>query len=175
MNEQAEPLFLWRSWRVRGGRLAAQHVYDIANPWETNVFAEAGHEWCSKIYGRQHDAPTKDSPCGLYGVYHPRDVFTLYSVWGVMMCWGEIQLHAEGARVQYAQILALARGAKISQSDLFYFRRSSRYECPLVTKGGFNAYGIPSWRSVLREVRKFHGQEIYSMVRGQMKNGYRGV
>lgn len=149
-----EPLAGYRAWyAARDGRLEPLRGGPSWGPG-TNVAR------CGMIEpGRpRHKAPAPDCKCGLYAFHSPsRDPFGLLIedsafVTGGIAAWGEVELHMNGFRAEFAQVAALKAPTKGSGERLRRLRLASeRYGVPLV-----------SWRELgaaIEEVASFLPEE----------------
>ncbi|HEY2770921.1 MAG TPA: hypothetical protein VGI87_10145 [Solirubrobacteraceae bacterium] len=109
----AWPVVGFRQWRLVGGVLKSMFV---AGDW-----LEA--EQRARCYAGRHDdaeVPAKECSCGIYAYYDqvPRmaSAGTRELVAGVVVLWGQIELHATGMRAEHARLVALelpiSRGRK---------------------------------------------------------------
>lgn len=103
----------YRMWRLAGWVLAPQSVGD---PWRPGVnVAECRKReapfWPSNADGLSHPgpSPTVGCTCGLHAFHEVPDITTRTPwVCGAIAAWGDLQVHSNGFRAQYAQIVALA-------------------------------------------------------------------
>jgi hypothetical protein len=56
---------------------------------------------------RSHLVPSPECTCGLYCYYSPEGMFTHGSIGGIVTCWGRIEAHSSGMRVQRMRIEVL--------------------------------------------------------------------
>jgi hypothetical protein len=110
----AAPVVGFRTWRIANRRLVSPY---IPCRWEGRVMrAECfdanrglvrGEGWLD----RAHESPHPDCRCGIYA-YHtpgPRTYFG-ESWWcgGLVLAWGNLEVHADGLRAQFARVEALS-------------------------------------------------------------------
>ena len=101
------PIVGFRAWKPRfaHGSVRLTSMYKDA-PWNANRPTTASCDLRT-----EHTAPALRCTCGLYACYTLRDT-ALYvseedSVFGAVLGWGRVFLHADGWRAQRAQVLAL--------------------------------------------------------------------
>ena len=112
----AEKLHGLRAWHIgvdqEGAiRLSGLHLNE---PWPHT--GKTNWARCSLTHVRKHKAPAAQCNCGLYAL-HPwsaedrselqLEVHGRLSVVGVVEAWGQVQLHEEGFRAQFARPAAL--------------------------------------------------------------------
>lgn len=109
----SQPFYLWRQWHLdfRDG----DHLRLRSLGWNKH------HVWNDQIVTAScpvddlsHVAPMQDCKCGIYGYATLQDLmlstfagYTVDAAFGVIRCYGHIQIHDFGARVQYAQPTAI--------------------------------------------------------------------
>jgi hypothetical protein len=100
----AWPIVGFRQWRLIGGVLKSMFV---AGDW-----LEA--EQHARCYAARHDdadVPAKECSCGIYAYYDPvprtASAATRELVAGVVVLWGQLELHATGMRAEHARLVAL--------------------------------------------------------------------
>jgi hypothetical protein len=109
----AWPVIGFRQWRLVGGVLKSMFV---AGDW----LAAEQHARC---YAGRHDGtvvPAKECSCGIYAYYDPvprmASAGTRELVAGVIVLWGQLELHPTGMRGEHARLVALelplSRGRK---------------------------------------------------------------
>jgi hypothetical protein len=108
------PVAGFRAWRIANGRLVSPYVpcrwegrVMRAECYDANRGLVRGEGWLD----RPHESPHPDCRCGIYA-YHtpgPRTYFG-ESWWcaGVVSAWGQLEVHADGLRAQFARVEALA-------------------------------------------------------------------
>src|SRR5690242_14676977 len=100
----AWPVVGFRQWRLIGGVLKSMFV---AGDWPD---AEQ-HARCFAARHDDGDVPAKDCSCGIYAYYDPvprmASAGTRELVAGVVVLWGQIELHASGMRAGHARLVAL--------------------------------------------------------------------
>lgn len=120
----------FREWSLVGDTLRPFGRFNYR--WRPGVNrASCGRPW-------QHHAhsPSADCACGLHA-YHAAaslpDVQLPCRVVGAVTAWGQLQVHENGFRAEYAEPVALAYGAYTSQTMKRHLRRvAERYGVPLV-------------------------------------------
>jgi hypothetical protein len=100
-----EPVAAFRKWRVVDGRLRSLYLPVF---WTEAV----QHAECRALHDatRSHMAPGSACSCGLYASHEPDLEFPAIDyrgVSGVVTLWGDIEVHADGVRAEYAQVEAL--------------------------------------------------------------------
>lgn len=94
----------FRAWALAGGLLAS--INDCFGGWHIGV----NKAECKA--GAPHKAPAHDCECGLYAVHSPQVISPLMyspdSAVGAVLAWGRIEVHPEGFRAQYAEVVMLA-------------------------------------------------------------------
>jgi hypothetical protein len=99
-----EPIIGFRQWRLAGGVLKSMF---IADDWRDA-------EQHARCYVGNHDpanVPAKECSCGIYGYYDPvprtASAGTRELVGGVVVLWGQVELHVSGMRAEHALLVAL--------------------------------------------------------------------
>jgi hypothetical protein len=94
----------YRQWRLRGTELWSFRATDR---WGRGV--QTAH--CDRC-AHEEPAPANGCTCGIYAWYRPpprgSSATTADIVAGAVALWGQIELHAQGMRAQYAMVVALA-------------------------------------------------------------------
>lgn len=97
-----EPLIGYRIWRVLDNKLCGPYKLNSGGFWNISNVLEAR---CRK----DHPAPASNCECGLYAFFDSKplkiDEFNL--VGGQIKAWGNIEIHEQGFRAQYASIQKL--------------------------------------------------------------------
>jgi hypothetical protein len=109
----AWPIVAFRQWRLVDGVLKSMFV---AGDW----LEPEQHARCYARLHNDEDVPAKECSCGIYAYYDPvprmASAGTRELVAGVVVLWGQIELHATGLRGEYARLIALelplSRGRK---------------------------------------------------------------
>lgn len=86
-----------------------------------------------------HDAPAHGCSCGLYAYYDFADTADLRrcvpgTIQGVVTAWGDVELHPDGFRAQYAKVAALVMDAENHDA---WDELARRYGVPLITPAQF--------------------------------------
>jgi hypothetical protein len=107
-----EPVAGFRDWRLEDGRLESRHLpvvwsepTMVARCWESG-----GTEFAPTVDARPHRPPGRHCSCGIYAYYWPDGDFALIDVRGVcgiVTLWGNLEVHADGMRAEFARIEAL--------------------------------------------------------------------
>jgi hypothetical protein len=107
-----EPVIGYRQWCLRDAALWSLYA-------EYRWGRGANAAICTLGAGHPEPAPGHSCACGLYAWYRPcprLGCATRELVAGAVAMWGDIELHAEGLRAQYAAVVALvlppSRGGK---------------------------------------------------------------
>jgi hypothetical protein len=81
----------------------------------------------------QHAAPHNECQCGLYAYHDPIKTYPAYGyVWGAVAAWGNIEVHHNGFRAQYAQIVALAEPESREEAENLRWTAREIYKVPVV-------------------------------------------
>lgn len=102
--------------------------------WQT----AQGSPW----YERFHQAPNPDCVCGLYAMHKQPDVARWAGgdrVEGVVQAWGNIEVHADGFRAQYAEIVLLVMPDEVAEKHPYAAELlrecAARYGARIVSPG----------------------------------------
>lgn len=125
-----EPLLGYRYWRVRrDGALRCMLSRDI---W----LEGANRATCWRC---GHEAPGRFCRCGFNALHEPPAArFDEYrgAVLGAIAAWGEVDVHRNGFRTQFAKVIALADGGvRRPPRRTRILRAAERYGVPLVPLG----------------------------------------
>jgi hypothetical protein len=123
----------YRRWKIDSAGLLWPITMNIA-PWRPGVNK-------AECPTKRHHAPSKKCECGLYTLRRPPSAemeWPLETIVGAVVSWGDLQVHPNGHRSEYAQIVAFARpifGVEIED-----------WECERLRKALMNLsefYGVP--------------------------------
>lgn len=133
----------YRSWRLNDWVLTP---LSVGGPWRPGInhacchgpfAAMMGGFWDAHVEqdgnAQRHKAPHANCVCGLYA-YHepPRNPGPII---GAIAAWGDLQVHPDGFRAEYAQIVALAEPANLHGSARDGFDLAvATYRVPVVPR-----------------------------------------
>lgn len=144
--DRTVPLLAYRAFRADAyARLHARNCFCVWDP---------GVNRARCVIGGIHRAPLHTCKCGFYGRFDSAHVheFDDYPrqekhtgfvyVLGAVALWGQVEVHADGARAEYAAIVALARPDAAAlradpEADAYLAlldRVADRYDVPLVPR-----------------------------------------
>lgn len=122
----------FRSWTLRAPEAAAKEPVagslhpgwtNSDNPWPPGDFKARCEAHAVSLYDKPpHTAPDADCACGIYAVHElssvpssprpppwdARNVEVCLPVTGVIRAWGDIEVHWEGFRAEFAEVFAFA-------------------------------------------------------------------
>ena len=101
-----EPVVAFRKWRVVDGRLRSLYEPIFWMDALQQASCHAAHRGTPP-----HEAPQSGCSCGIYAAYEPDYAFPTVDyrgVSGIVTTWGNIEVHADGLRAQWAQVEALS-------------------------------------------------------------------
>lgn len=81
-----------------------------------------------------HEAPGKNCNCGMNAFFEPKGIREGGDVLGAVVGWGDLQVHPDGFRAEYAQIVGLLRESVLNDSpnSLDLTEVSRLYDVPVV-------------------------------------------
>jgi len=123
-----EPVVGFRAWRVGEDGVLAGWTMSQA-PWHPGV----NEGKC--LAGGGHGVPGRDCTCGIYALSDSEDyrLDARGHAVGSIAAWGEIEVHPDGFRAQFACITAIAFDERSSTAHLATLAAAAeRYEVPLV-------------------------------------------
>lgn len=84
-----------------------------------------------------HRAPHHECECGLYARYDHEPSWNNV-VWGLVTAWGDVELHADGFRAEYARVAALVQPVDPPLGKYSpVFSCAARYGVPVITMEQF--------------------------------------
>jgi hypothetical protein len=102
------PVYAFRDWRITPDGLTSPRT-GVA--WPGPVLAAECHPRTPESLIRPpHRAPGRDCSCGIHGYFRPgyeTSKVDYRGVTGIIRVWGEVELHHEGVRAQFARVEAL--------------------------------------------------------------------
>jgi hypothetical protein len=108
------PVVGFRAWRVANGRLLSPYVpcrwegrTMRAECYDANRVLLRGEGWLDS----PHESPHPDCRCGIYAYHTPgKRTYFGESWWcsGLVSVWGQLEVHADGLRAQFARVEALS-------------------------------------------------------------------
>jgi hypothetical protein len=102
------PVYAFRDWRITADGLTSPRT---GVPWPGPVLAAECHPRTAETLIRApHRAPGRDCSCGIHGYFRPgyeTSKVDYRGVTGIIRVWGEVELHHEGVRAQFARVVAL--------------------------------------------------------------------
>jgi hypothetical protein len=102
------PVYAFRDWRITPDGLTSPRT---GVPWPGPVLAAECHPRTPESLIRPpHRAPGRDCSCGIHGYFRPgyeTSKVDYRGVTGIIRVWGEVELHHEGVRAQFARVEAL--------------------------------------------------------------------
>jgi hypothetical protein len=143
---RAVPLLAYRAFRA--------DAYARLRAWNLSYAWSPGVNRARCVTCNSHRAPVHNCECGLYGRFGSAHVpeFDDYPrqekhtgfvyVLGAVALWGQVEVHADGARAEYAAIVAVARPDAAALRDdpeadaylALLDRVADRYDVPLVPR-----------------------------------------
>lgn len=141
-------IFGWREWNVS----------DVGDLIPVGV---GGDSWLAGVNTarcryHEHPAPDHDCECGLYARYGWDQVgdSDRTTVVGVVAAWGEVELHADGFRAEYAEVLCLVCGLGVSPLDRMVVEYvADRYGVQVLNDRAARAVAMELAREVPAEMR----------------------
>jgi hypothetical protein len=108
-----DPVYAFRDWRITGDGLTSPRTGVL---WQGPVLAaECRPRTAESLISPPHRAPGRDCTCGIHGYFRPgyeTSKVDYRGVTGIITVWGEVELHQEGLRAQFARIEALGLYAR---------------------------------------------------------------
>jgi len=105
------PVVGYRIWRMHRARLWPAR-YSARRPWPLGDAQGVCEAWESSTDSRCHQAPGPSGtcPCGLYAYHEMESVMKqdLGDVWGAVVGWGAVEVHADGFRSEWQRPIVLA-------------------------------------------------------------------
>src|SRR5690606_11510269 len=161
----------YRSWATSvdpdfGLRLRAISGFGAINTWRPGIQPAAVHRNAPTL----HHAPHADCSCGYYAYYQPyvdRNQWTRHhldasavqtTITGVIRASGIVEMHEEGLRTQYAEILAICK--PWADTPYYRYRARATEKSPLVPSDKVmqmyaDEYGVPWYPSFDELVKDF--------------------
>jgi hypothetical protein len=109
-----EPVVAFRTWRVAEGELVSPY---LPERWDGGVVEArcvrgdpARFRHAGELLAAEHVSPHPACRCGIHAYLRPRLAtagIDFRRVLGIVVVWGQVELHAEGLRAQFAQVRAL--------------------------------------------------------------------
>jgi hypothetical protein len=103
-----DPVHAFRDWRITPDGLTSPRTGVL---WPGPVLAAECHPRTAESLIRPpHRAPGRDCSCGIHGYFRPgyeTSKIDYRGVTGIIKVWGEVELHEEGVRAQFARVEAL--------------------------------------------------------------------
>ncbi|MEX2196628.1 MAG: hypothetical protein WD844_15205 [Thermoleophilaceae bacterium] len=145
--DYAEPALGFRAWLLPdGGRALRPASYSRA-VWEPGPNRAACHALNFKrgLRDPPHAAPHGDCSCGLYAFHAASTLEEGFRredhCAGVVAGWGELELHQDGFRAEWAAVLALAGDTASGTRRDRLAATAARYRVPLIPFDALEAYG----------------------------------
>ena len=108
-----EKIVGWRRWKLALGRPVPGELYSLVTgqPWERGVNEAVCRSTLRYSGVPDHNAPGAACKCGFYANYAV-DLGQVFHGWaiGAVLGWGNLQVHGDGFRAQYAEVLCLVDG-----------------------------------------------------------------
>lgn len=109
----SQPFYLWRQWHLDPNDNSDLKLRSVG--WNTSfVWEQPLVKAFCPTEDLQHVAPVEQCKCGIYGYATLQDMmlatfagYTIENAFGLIQCYGRVQIHESGARVQYAKPLAV--------------------------------------------------------------------
>lgn len=102
------PVYAFRDWRLTADGLTSPRT---GVRWPGPVLtAECRPRTPESLIRPPHRAPGRDCSCGIHGYFQPgydTSKVDYRGVTGIIRVWGEVELHHEGVRAQFARVEAL--------------------------------------------------------------------
>jgi hypothetical protein len=151
MSDLTGKIIGWRDWTLDAhGTL---HPLSMATP--DNAWTAGVNE--ARCCGDPtHAAPVHECECGLYARYDLAGVngSSLRSISGVILAWGAVELHADGFRAQFAEILCLVCGLDAPVLERMVVEQvADRYGVPVLSQEKAIAQAQEFGRFVPSELR----------------------
>jgi hypothetical protein len=103
-----DPVYAFRDWRITPDGLASPRTGVL---WSSPVLtAECHPRTAESLLRPPHSAPGRDCSCGIHGYFRPgyeTSKVDYRGVTGIISVWGEVELHQDGVRAQFARVEAL--------------------------------------------------------------------
>jgi hypothetical protein len=103
-----QPVHAFRDWRITGDGLTSPRTGVV---WPGPMLAAECHPRTAESLVRPpHRAPGRDCNCGIHGYFRPgydTSKVDYRGVTGIITVWGEVELHHDGVRAQFARVDAL--------------------------------------------------------------------
>jgi hypothetical protein len=103
-----EPVHAFRDWRITPDGLTSPRTGVV---WSSPVLAAECHPRTAESLIRPpHRAPGRDCSCGIHGYFRPgyeTSKVDYQGVTGIITVWGDVELHHDGLRAQFARVEAL--------------------------------------------------------------------
>lgn len=126
-NEITEPVIGLRRWSVTDEGELYSPI--IEGPWDPGI----NEAKCIKTrlwqpWHHRGAAPVAGCTCGLYA-HHETAGIDSSGVWGVVKGWGRVQVHQDGWRSQYAELIAIFNR---NHEDTLLQKVAARYNVPIL-------------------------------------------
>jgi hypothetical protein len=103
-----DPVYAFRDWRITPDGLTSPRTGVL---WSEPVLAAECHpRTAESLISPPHRAPGRDCSCGIHGYFRPgyeTSKVDYRGVTGIITVWGEVELHRDGVRAQFARVEAL--------------------------------------------------------------------
>lgn len=103
-----QPVYAFRDWRITADGLTSPRTGVL---WPGPVLAAECHpRTAESLIQPPHRAPGRDCSCGIHGYFRPgyeTSKVDYQGVTGIIRVWGEVELHQDGVRAEFARVAAL--------------------------------------------------------------------
>jgi hypothetical protein len=103
-----QPVYAFRDWRITAEGLTSPRTGVL---WPGPVLAAECHpRTAESLIQPPHRAPGRDCSCGIHGYFRPgyeTSKVDYQGVTGIIRVWGEVELHQDGVRAEFARVEAL--------------------------------------------------------------------
>lgn len=130
----------FRSWVLKGHALHSMYKTDYRWVVDINEAKCLRSDSHADLIAA-HDAPHADCQCGLYAFHNPPDYWgTGEVVHGAILAWGELEVHRDGFRAQFARPIMFAHVTRQETEGLARNRRmrvdalASEMDLPVVER-----------------------------------------
>lgn len=118
------------------------------------------HSSYPPILGEEHTAPDPKCGCGLYAMHSVEDAETYYGeprVLGLVIAWGNVEVHATGLRASHARVGALLCDGSLKQQAIVR-AVAQKYRVPVVKTN-----------EMLQLVAREHGEPVPEDMRPELR------
>jgi hypothetical protein len=102
------PVYAFRDWHALPEGLASPRT---GVTWTSPMLtAECRPRTAEDLVRPSHRAPGRDCNCGIHGYFHPNhdtSKVDFQGVTGVITAWGQVEVHEDGIRAEFARVEAL--------------------------------------------------------------------